>query len=107
MSQTVDYNPEDSLSDNSKELLQRSMVFSTVLFLVTTKTTKQVRYTFLQDLNKQKISTCTVSQYGLDTWEGNLFIEEVPTLVSWEGKYFICIFNTGILYFPSMHPFLQ
>ena len=85
----------------------REAWFSAVLFLVTTKTTKQVRYTFLQDLNKQKIITCTVSQYGLDTWNGNLFIEEVLTLVSREGKYFICIFNMGILYFPSMHPFLQ
>ena len=39
---------EDSLSDNSEELLWRSMVFSTVLDLVRTQNIKQVRCTFFQ-----------------------------------------------------------
>ena len=39
--QTEDKSLEDNLSDNSEELLQRSMVFSTVLYLVRTKNIKQ------------------------------------------------------------------
>ena len=34
MSQTEDYSPEDSLSDNSEKLLWRSRVVSTVLYLI-------------------------------------------------------------------------
>ena len=53
MSPTEDYSPEDSLSDNSEELLQRSVVFSTVLHLVRTKNLKQVRCTFLRGFKKK------------------------------------------------------
>ena len=103
----MDYNPEDSLSDNSKELLQRNMVFSRVLFLVTTKTIKQVRYTFLQYLSKQtKFSTCTVSQYGLGAWEGSLIVKGVPALASQEERDLIFMFNLDSLYFWSMFFFL-
>ena len=39
--QTEDKSLEDNLSDNSEELLQRSIFFSTVLYLVRTKNIKQ------------------------------------------------------------------
>ena len=52
MSQTEDYILEDSLLDNSEKLLQRILVFSTVLYLVRTKNIKQIRDTFLQGLKK-------------------------------------------------------
>ena len=45
--------PGDNLSDNSEELLWRSMVFSTVLYLVRTKNVKQIRDTFLQGFKKK------------------------------------------------------
>ena len=47
MSQTEGYSPEDSLSDYSEGLLQRNMVYSTVLCLVRAKNIK-VRDTVLQ-----------------------------------------------------------
>ena len=47
LSQTEDYSPEDNFSYNSEEPLWRSMVFSTVLYLVRTKNVRQVRDTFL------------------------------------------------------------
>ena len=40
--------------DYSKELFWRSRVFSTVLYLVRTKTTEQVRVTFLQHSEQEK-----------------------------------------------------
>ena len=43
-----------TLLDNSEELLWRSMVFITVLYLVRTKNIKEVRDTFLQGLKKKK-----------------------------------------------------
>ena len=52
MSQTEDYSPEDSLSDNAEELLRRSRVFSTDLCLVRTKNIHQVRDRFLQAFEK-------------------------------------------------------
>ena len=59
MSQTEDNSLEDSFSYNSEELLlQRSMVFSTVLYLVRRKNIKQVRDTFLQGFPKNR-SACT------------------------------------------------
>lgn len=48
LSQTEDNSQEDRFSDNSEKLLCRSMVFSTVLGLVRTKTIKCIRDTFLQ-----------------------------------------------------------
>lgn len=54
MSQTEDYILEDSLFDNSEKLLQRILVFSTVLYLVRTKNIKQIRDTFLQGFKKKK-----------------------------------------------------
>ena len=54
MSQTEDYIPEDSFLDNSEKLLQRILVFSTVLYLVRTKNIKQIRDTFLQGFKKKK-----------------------------------------------------
>ena len=48
MSQTEDYSPEASFLDYSEKLPRRSMVFSTVLYLVRTKNIKQGRDTFLQ-----------------------------------------------------------
>ena len=54
MSQTEDYILEDSLLDNSEKLLQRILVFSTVLYLVRTKNIKQIRDTFLQGFKKKK-----------------------------------------------------
>ena len=59
MNQTEDYSPRDSLSDNPEELLWRSMVFSTVLYLVRTKNIRQVRDTFLKGLKKKTRSACT------------------------------------------------
>ena len=41
MSQTEGYSPEDSLSDYSEGLLQRNMVYSTVLCLVREKNIKK------------------------------------------------------------------
>ena len=54
MSQIEDYSPEDSLSDNSEELLQRSTVFSTVLYLIRTKNIKQVRIHSFKDSKNKK-----------------------------------------------------
>ena len=48
LSQTEDYSPAGNLSDNSEELLQRSMVLDTVSHLVRTKNIKQLRDTSLQ-----------------------------------------------------------
>ena len=42
LSQTEDYSPAGNLSDNSEELLQRSMVLDTVSHLVRTKNIKQL-----------------------------------------------------------------
>ena len=56
MRQTEDYIPGDTLSYNSKELLQRSVVFSTVSYLVRGKNVKQVRDTFLQGFKKNRPS---------------------------------------------------
>ena len=47
LSQTEDGILEDCLLGNYGELLWRSMVFSTVLYLLRTKNVKQVRDTFL------------------------------------------------------------
>ena len=55
MSQTEGYSPEDSLSDYSEGLLQRNMVYSTVLCLVRAKNIK-VRVTVLQDFVYKKKS---------------------------------------------------
>ena len=60
LSQTEDYSPEDNFSYNSEEPLWRSMVFSTVLYLVRIKNIKQVRDTFLQGF-KSQVSMYTVS----------------------------------------------
>ena len=73
------------ISQITEQLLQRSMVFSTVLYLVRTKNIKQVRDTFLQSFKKKQISTYTVSLYGPGTWEGSLIIEGVLALVSQKG----------------------
>ena len=58
----------------SEELLRRSMVFSSVLYLVRTKDIKQVWGTFLQGFKKQ-MSQYTASQNGLSAWEGSLTTE--------------------------------
>ena len=62
-------------SHNFEELIWKSTVFSTVLYLVTTKNIKQIRDTFLQGF-KTQVSMSTVSQYGLGTWERNLIKKE-------------------------------
>ena len=102
MSQTEDYSPGDSLSDNSEELLQRSMVFSTVLYLFRTKNIKQVSDRFLQGFKKKKekqqISMYIASQHGLGPWEGTLIIEGVPALASREA-FNLCFIYFFILYF--------
>ena len=71
-----DYSPGDSLSDNSVQLLWRSMIFQHSLYLVRTKNVKQVRD--ISKLRKNKTKTheitdqqYTASQYGLGTWEEN------------------------------------
>ena len=87
LSQTEVYNPEDSLSDNTEGLLPRSMVFSTVLCLFGTKNIKQVMGTFLQVFEKKLISTYTVSQHGLGSWEGSLIIKGGLALASQEGRH--------------------
>lgn len=72
-------------------MLQSSVGFGTVLYLVRTKNMQRVRDTFLQGLKKQnktknkQISTYTGSQYGLSTRDGSLIIEGSPALVSQEG----------------------
>ena len=56
MSQTEKFSLGDSPSDNSEELLQRSMVFSTVLhYYVRIKNIKEVRNILLQGYRKKQI----------------------------------------------------
>ena len=54
MSQTEDYSLEDSFPGYSKKLLQGSMVFNMVLYLVRTKNIKQVMDIFLQGFSKNR-----------------------------------------------------
>ena len=82
------------------------MVFSTALYLLGTKNIKQVRDTFLQDVQKQISSTQLVSMAS-EPGGRSLIMERGPALVSQEGRLFIFIFNMDILYFWSMHPFLN
>ena len=80
----------------SEELLRRSMVFSSVLYLVRTKDIKQVWGTFLQGFKKQ-MSQYTASQNGLGAWEGSLIIKGVPSSVSQEDRDLIFMFNLDIV----------
>ena len=73
-------------------MLQRSRVFSTVLYLVRTENIKEVRLTFLQRFKKAQTSMYTSSQYGLGPWEGHLTIREGPGLESQEEGHFILHF---------------
>ena len=54
MSQTEDYSLEDSFPDYSEKLLQGSMVFNMVLYLVRTKDIQQVMDIFFQGFNKNR-----------------------------------------------------
>ena len=45
----------------------------------------------------EQISTCTVSQHGLGTWEGSLITKGGPALGSQDGRHLIFILNMGIL----------
>ena len=47
---------------------------------------------------KKKKSMCTVSQYGLGSWEGSLITEGGPAMASQERRHLIFIFNMAILY---------
>ena len=47
---------------------------------------------------KEKISTYTVNQYGLGTWEESLIINRTPALVSQEERHLLFIFEMDILY---------
>ena len=48
MSQTMDRSPGFSLSDNFEDLLWRSLVFSTIFYLVRAESIKQVKDMFFQ-----------------------------------------------------------
>ena len=56
MSQAEDCSPGDSLSDSSEELLPRSPVSSTALYLVRTKDIKHDRGTFLQRFKNDRLA---------------------------------------------------
>ena len=85
-SQTKDYNPEGSLSDDAEGPLPGSVFLSPVLCLLRTKNIKQVRGTFLQGFEEKQTSMYTVSQDGLGAWEGSLIIKGAPALASQERK---------------------
>ena len=60
LSSSRTYSPPNSFSDNSEELLWRSMVFNTVLCIFRAKNIKQVKDTFLQvKKKKENRSACT------------------------------------------------
>ena len=101
LSQTEQTNLEAHLPDDSEKLVQRSRVFSTVLYLVRTKNIKRARVAFLQSLKKKKeeqTSLCTMSQHGLGTWEGSLIIKEGPAGASQGGGHLIFIFNLDFFF---------
>ena len=68
LSQTEDYSPEARFPDVSEKLLQRSRVFSTGLYLVRTKTIKQVRETFLQGFRKKKKPDQHIHSESVQPW---------------------------------------
>ena len=91
------YSPGDSLSNSSKEPFQKSMVF-TVLYLVRTKNIKYGRVHSFKVSVKRQFSTCTVSQYGLSTWEESLVIEKVSALTSQEWRHLSLPSKTDMLF---------
>ena len=99
MSQTEDCGLEDSLSNNSEELLWRSLVFSSFMSCQNKEYQASQQYTPSRFKKKKKISTYIASQYGLDTWEGSLIVKRVPAFVSQERTRLIFIFNVDILNF--------
>ena len=91
-----------------EELLRRSMVFSSVLYLVRIKDIKKVQGTFLQGFKKQ-MSKYTASRTALVPGKGVLPWKEKPTLASQEGSLLIYIyifFNMDILCFWSVNPLM-
>lgn len=56
---------------------------------------------------KRQISWYIASQYGLGTWEVSLIVKGVLAIGLPRRKAFISNFKTDILYFWTMHPFLQ
>ena len=76
LSPTEDSSPEESLSDSSKELHLKSMVFSIVLCLVRTKTIKRVRNTFLQGFKKTGSAPTQGISMALAPGKGVLSLKE-------------------------------
>ena len=103
--QTEEHSPKESLSDDSEELPQRSMILALLYVLLKQRTSnKSGRHSF--KVSKKQTGTCTASQYDLGTWERSLITEGGPALVSQEVRHLIFILNMDILDFWSMCPFL-
>ena len=100
-----DPSPEDSFSDDSQDLRQRSRAVSS--FLPCQNKEYQIRQEYIPSgFQEHQIGMYTASQDGLGTSEGGFIMEGRPTLVSQDGRHLIFIFNTDNLYFWSVHPFL-
>lgn len=105
MLQIEEYSPEESLSDDSEELPQRSMILA-LLCVLSKQTTSNKSGRDSSKISKKQIGTHTASQYDLGTWEGSLITEAGPASVSQEVRHLIFILNMEILDFWSMCPFL-
>ena len=55
-SQAGDHSLGDSFSDGAEEMLQRSIIFRTILYFVRTKNIKSDRGIFLQDFEKDRLA---------------------------------------------------
>lgn len=51
-----DHSLGDSFSDGAEEVLQRSIIFRTILYFVRTKNIKRDRGIFLQDFKKDRLA---------------------------------------------------
>ena len=77
LNQTEARSIKTSFQNYFEKLLWRSMIFSTVLYLVRTKNIKQGFIISKFQKKKKQNSKYTVSHYGLGTWEASL-IKEGP-----------------------------
>ena len=106
-SQTEDYNPEGSLSDDAEGPLPGSVIFSPVLCLLRTKNIKQVRGTFLERF-RGKTDQHVHSESGWPWRLGRQSYHQRSASIGIPGKeVFVFICNMDILYLWSIRPFLE
>ena len=88
-------------------MLQRSRVFSTVLYLVRTKNIKEVRLTFLQCVKKAQTSMYTSISIALAPGKGVLPLKKDQDWNPRRKGISFFIFSMDILYFWSGCPLPQ